>query len=232
MLVYGSYEVYKREIHERFPGLSPNQVRLTAALMGDFTGAIWLAPFERTKQSVQAGLFSGVRESLVSVVKDRGILGLYSGFKAQVVRDLAFHAVQLPLYEGIKDAWLANVKAVSGDTRRDLRPLESMVCGAMAGATSGALTTPLDVLKTRLMTCTVDCAGGSVRTTFLTVFYTEGLMGLTSGMPQRALYIACGSAIFWTIFEQTVRAMKAMDQAALEADVKDHAVNGGRLKCN
>ena len=53
-----------------------------------------------------------------------------------------------------------------------------------AGATSGALTTPLDVLKTRLMTCTVDCAGGSVRTTFYSVFYTEGLMGLTSGMPQ------------------------------------------------
>ena len=32
------------------------------------------------------------------------------------------------------------------------------------------------------------------------------------------MYIACGSAIFWTIFEQTVRAMKAMDQAALEAE--------------
>ena len=61
------------------------------------------------------------------------------------------------------------------------------VCGCLrdvTGATSGALTTPLDVLKTRLMTCTVDCAGGSVRTTFLSVFYTEGLMGLTSGMPQ------------------------------------------------
>lgn len=133
MLVYGSYEVYKRELHERFPGLSPNQVRLIAALMGDVTGALWLAPFERTKQSVQAGLFSGARESLVSVIKDRGILGMYSGFKAQVVRDLAFHAIQLPLYEGIKDAWLANVKSVSGDTRRDLRPLESMICGAMAG---------------------------------------------------------------------------------------------------
>ena len=146
-----------------------------------------------------------------------------------------------------------------------------------AGATSGALTTPLDVLKTRLMTCTVDCAGGSVRNTLLTVFYTEGLMGLTSGMPQvffrlivlillptcrcavvaccaccarsaagllsgriskltgpcclqRALYIACGSAIFWTIFEQTVRAMKAMDQAAQEAEAKGRGANSRRLQ--
>jgi hypothetical protein len=30
------------------------------------------------------------------------------------------------------------------------------------GATSGAVTTPFDVLKTRIMTCTMDCAGGLV----------------------------------------------------------------------
>ena len=102
MLVYGSYEVYKREIHDMFPDLSSNQVRLIAALLGDLTGSVWLAPFERTKQSVQAGIFGGVRESLRSVVAEQGLVGLYSGFKAQVVRDLAFHAIQLPLYECIK----------------------------------------------------------------------------------------------------------------------------------
>jgi hypothetical protein len=30
-------------------------------MMADVTGAFWLAPFERTKQSVQAGLFTGIR---------------------------------------------------------------------------------------------------------------------------------------------------------------------------
>jgi len=51
-----------------------------AALLGDATGSVWLAPFERTKQSVQAGLFTSIRASLKSVVSERGILGLYSGF--------------------------------------------------------------------------------------------------------------------------------------------------------
>lgn len=32
MLVYGSYEVYKREIHERFPGMNPNQVAPSLSL--------------------------------------------------------------------------------------------------------------------------------------------------------------------------------------------------------
>ena len=229
MLVFGSYEVYKRELRKNFPDLPESRVRLAAALLGDLTGSVWLAPFERTKQSIQAGLFSGVRESLRSVVGEMGVLGLYSGFKAQVLRDLAFHAIQLPLYEGIKDVWLARVHRqllqVEGDTgiaagrqpqQTELRPVESMVCGALAGATSGALTTPFDVLKTRLMTCSVDCANGSVRTTLANIYYSEGLLGLTSGMPQRALYIACGSAIFWTVFEQTVRMMKAVDALAAQ----------------
>lgn len=233
MLVYGSYEVYKREIHERFPDLNPSQVRLLAALLGDATGSVWLAPFERTKQSVQAGISTGMRASLRSAISERGILGLYSGFKAQVVRDLAFHAIQLPLYEGLKDAWLAHAHALTPSKnaspsvkRTELRPLESMFVGAMAGATSGALTTPLDVLKTRLMTCTVDCAGGSVRTELLNVFYGQGLMGFTAGLPQRALYIACGSAIFWTVFEQTVRVAKAMDSAAAELEQSNKQKKG------
>ena len=54
MLVYGSYELYKREIPTIFPDLDPNSVRFFAALLGDFTGSIWLAPFEGTKQRLQA----------------------------------------------------------------------------------------------------------------------------------------------------------------------------------
>ena len=39
----GSYEVYKREIHERFPDLNPSQVRLLAALLGDVSPCVWLS---------------------------------------------------------------------------------------------------------------------------------------------------------------------------------------------
>ncbi len=44
MLVYGSYEVYKREIHERFPGMNPNQVALSLSLH-PFISPSWSTPF-------------------------------------------------------------------------------------------------------------------------------------------------------------------------------------------
>uniref|UniRef100_A0A7S0EHR4 Mitochondrial carrier protein n=1 Tax=Hanusia phi TaxID=3032 RepID=A0A7S0EHR4_9CRYP len=223
MLVYGSYEVYKRELSERFPSLSATQVRLMAALLGDVTGSIWLAPFERTKQRVQAGLYSGMRQGFKSTVADKGIFGLYTGYKAQVLRDMSFHAIQLPLYEAIKDLWLRrgswshSSQLGSGlqVPARKLQPWESMTVGAIAGATSGALTTPIDVLKTRLMaSSSMSASVGSMRQVLVQVLMTEGLLGLTAGLPQRAAYIACGSAIFWTVFEQVCHRIYLVEQRA------------------
>lgn len=38
MLVYGSYELYKREISAVFPQLNVTQTRLISAMLGDITG--------------------------------------------------------------------------------------------------------------------------------------------------------------------------------------------------
>ena len=80
---------------------------------------------------------------------------------------------------------------------------ESMICGAIAGATSGALTTPLDVMKTRLMT-RQGGASGTLGGVFIDILSREGVGGFAAGLRERAVYIAMGSAIFWTMFEQVM----------------------------
>ena len=67
------------------------------------------------------------------------------GYNSFLLRDLPFDAIQFAVYEQIK---MRVKKAVN----RDLKDVEVAVVGAVAGGITGAVTTPLDVIKTRLMT--------------------------------------------------------------------------------
>lgn len=49
------------------------------------------------------------------------------------------------------DLWTVRYPLCLGQARRDLNDPENAMLGAFAGAVTGVLTTPLDVIKTRLM---------------------------------------------------------------------------------
>jgi hypothetical protein len=86
---------------------------------------------------------------------------------------------------------------------RDLNPAEHSVFGAIAGSFTGLVTTPLDVLKTRLMLQggrggqykgPIDCARQIIQ--------QEGGAALFRGWQPRVLWIGIGGSIFFTVLEQ------------------------------
>jgi solute carrier family 25 S-adenosylmethionine transporter 26 len=89
----------------------------------------------------------------------------------------------------------------------ELSALEAVACGALAGSIAAAITSPLDRIKTILMT---DGAayGGTVISCATKILQEEGLRGLTTGMGPRVLYIAPSVAIFFVAYEACQQKLK------------------------
>ena len=88
---------------------------------------------------------------------------------------------------------------------RNVTPAESAACGSISGAIAAAATTPLDVVKTRLMLGT-DAYGkkySGMLSTFQRVLAEEGLSALFSGVAPRVMWIGIGGFVFFGAYEKS-----------------------------
>lgn len=93
---------------------------------------------------MQTGQFSSAPNAVRLIISKEGSAGLYAGYGSFLLRDLPFDAIQFCIYEQLRIGYRVMAK-------RDLNDPETAIIGAFAGALTGAITTPLDVIKTRLM---------------------------------------------------------------------------------
>ncbi|OMJ28290.1 Calcium-binding mitochondrial carrier protein [Smittium culicis] len=85
-----------------------------------------------------------VRMGAVAIVKELGLLGLYKGVGACLLRDIPFSAIYFPAYASLKrDVFLESPS-------KELKMHELLLAGAIAGIPAAYITTPADVIKTRL----------------------------------------------------------------------------------
>jgi hypothetical protein len=81
---------------------------------------------------------------------------------------------------------------------------QHLVCAAIAGSSAGIITTPLDVIKTRIQTDKVLVQRGMLSAFQMAVSAIkkeEGMFGFTRGAMARALYFAPSAAIVWSTYE-------------------------------
>ncbi|XP_010849809.1 PREDICTED: S-adenosylmethionine mitochondrial carrier protein isoform X3 [Bison bison bison] len=117
---------------------------------------------------------------------------------ASVGEVIPFSLVQFPLWESLKALW---------SWRQDhvVDSWQSAVCGAFAGGFAAAVTTPLDVAKTRIMLAKAgsSTASGNVLSALHAVWRTQGLSGLFAGVFPRMAAISLGGFIFLGVYDQT-----------------------------
>lgn len=198
---FGTYDWAKRELERR---LEPSQrplAHLLAAAAGDVAGSTVRAPFEVVKQRLQSGMHNSTREAINAIWRKQGARGFFAGYGSLVLRELPFDAIQFPLYELLKVRW-ARAKG------RPLSTPESSMCGSVAGAVAAAITTPLDVVKTRLMTQSAAAPqyNGIVHG-LRKIARQEGVGALFSGIAPRMVWISVGGAVFFGAYEATRAAL-------------------------
>ncbi|CAA7403023.1 unnamed protein product [Spirodela intermedia] len=192
----GVYEPMKQKLLKTLPENLSAIAHFTAGAIGGAASSLVRVPTEVVKQRMQTRQFASAPEAVRLIVAKEGFKGLYAGYGSFLLRDLPFDAIQFCIYEQLRIGYKVAAK-------RDLTDPENAVIGAFAGAITGAITTPLDVIKTRLMVQGSENQYRGILDCVQTVIREEGPSALLKGIGPRVLWIGIGGSIFFGVLERT-----------------------------
>ena len=117
------------------------------------------------------------------IVRNLGLMGLYKGASACLLRDVPFSGIYFPTYNHLKRDFFGE------SPTKKLGIIQLLTAGAIAGMPAAYLTTPCDVIKTRLQ---VEARKGetkylSLRHCARSVYQDEGFKAFFKGGPARIL---------------------------------------------
>lgn len=165
-----------------------------AASVGELAACAVRVPTEVIKQRAQASQAASSRLALQDVLDRRKVIGmrgmvgeLYRGLGVTVMREIPFTIIQFPLWEALKE-WRRRTTGMQTSSA-----VESAFFGSVAGAAAAGFTTPLDVVKTRIMLAKEREA---MLPMLSQILKQSGPRALFAGIGPRILWISTGGAIF------------------------------------
>jgi len=178
---------------------------MLAASAGEVAACAVRVPTEVVKQRAQAVQAPSSLAALRQILGQRKAIGvggvwreMYRGWSITVMREVPFTVIQFPLWEGLKE-WRRRKTGRGGITA-----VESGVFGSVAGAVAAGVTTPLDVLKTRLMLARERERVGVL---LVRILRESGPRAFFAGMGPRILWISAGGAVFLGSYQWAYNAM-------------------------
>ena len=185
---------------------------MIAASVGEVAACAIRVPTEVVKQRAQALQSPSSLAAFRSIWALRkphgargsmGILGvwreMYRGWGITVFREVPFTVIQFPLWEVMKD-WRRRTQG-----RDSISGWESGVFGSVAGAVAAGVTTPLDVLKTRMMLAKEKQAMVPL---LVSILSESGPRAFFAGLGPRVLWISAGGAIFLGSYQWAYNALQ------------------------
>jgi solute carrier family 25 S-adenosylmethionine transporter 26 len=170
---------------------------MLAASLGEIAACAVRVPTEVVKQRAQARQFNSSWASLRHILSSYGgtqlIRELYRGGGVTLLREVPFTIVQFPLWEALKARHSTFFPSYSTSNSGTIGAFPSAIYGSVAGAIAAGITTPLDVLKTRLMLSRERVGAVAM---LQRIVHESGPRALFAGLGPRMAWISIGGAIF------------------------------------
>ena len=144
--------------------------------------------------------YRGLWDCVRTMTRAEGPGAFYRSYSTQLTMNIPFQAVHFITYELMQERL---------NPQRQYNPGSHVAAGALAGAVSAAITTPLDVCKTLLNT-QENTALDSMRVSghltgmanaFRTVYRLGGAAAFFKGVQARVIYQMPSTAIAWSVYE-------------------------------
>ncbi|KAG2234845.1 mitochondrial carrier domain-containing protein [Thamnidium elegans] len=224
-LYFGIYEFTKRNLTAN--SIPDVVAHLAAGSLGDLAASIVYVPSEvlKTRMQLQGRYnnphfvsgynYKSTWHAAKTIVKYDGFGALFHGFRATILRDVPYSALQFAFYEQFKK--FAKTNLVEPGQKLPLGI--DLLTGSFAGGIAGAVTTPLDVVKTLLQTQPTDKKSTKDLITkhysgiiegLIWNYKNQGLAGLFRGIGPRVFWTSLQSAVMFVIYEQVLHLEEAM----------------------
>lgn len=207
-----AFEKAKSKLAEISDDPSTRDVRLLlAGAFGALSAATCRVPQEVLKQRIQADIYPNLAVALRETLSKSGPAGLYNGWLATLSRDVPWNALSF-MFHGLAK------RAFTGVKKRAPENDENLVLAGIAGATAAVIMTPVDVVKTRLMTQKVGVAAeySGIIGTLRKIVVEEGAPTLMKGVIPRIMFLAPLAGITFSVYEAVAKQMKSRKAAAMK----------------
>ncbi|KAF9193453.1 hypothetical protein BGZ51_003257 [Haplosporangium sp. Z 767] len=202
------------------PTLSPIPATAISAIIGDLASSVIKVPREVITSRLQTGYYNsiqnapagGVNAGFVfrSVLREEGVRGLFRGFWSTTARDCPFMVILFTTYENFKAFHTRNLQiqitsdpkyVASSPVEVKIPAMTSTLFGGISGFLAGYFTTPMDVIRTRIMTFKKAAASSSASVASQEVSMTS----ISREMYRQASAEAAQASMYSNAFVKTIR---------------------------
>jgi len=210
---FALYSSTTRAIEKHCKNMSPAAVAFTAGAIAAAGGSLVKVPLAVCIRSVQAGIYPNVFNASQQIIRAAGVKGLFTGFLPTFLEDVPDMAVKFAAYESLRQMHSKFHKGAAST------PQEDLVMGGVSGSLAAAATTPLDVIKTRMM-CSAASSPSVIGATRSIMAEKHALKAFFSGVGPRALSNGVNTAVFFCFFEAIKVALEMHEKRSQEGEAR------------